>query len=128
MSRTLAVGLVLLLAMVSVSYAEYVSPREQQKAYAPLMVELPLGNLTLTEQQFQDAARRAFSRRRWNVLDAKGNLVTAELERKGAVYRVDMENKGSSIEIRFQPGYSDKRANYLMNLRRDLAFELRIND
>ena len=41
MSRTLPVGLVLLLAMVSVSYAEYVSPREQQKAYAPLMVELP---------------------------------------------------------------------------------------
>jgi hypothetical protein len=128
MSRTLAVGLVLLLAMVSVSYAEYVSPREQQKAYAPLMVELPLGNLTLTEQQFQDAARRAFSRRRWNVLDAKGNLATAELERKGAIYRVDMENKGSSIEIRFQPEYSDKRTNYLMNLRRDLAFELRIND
>jgi hypothetical protein len=89
---------------------------------------LPLENLTLTEQQFQDAARRAFSRRRWNVLGAKGNSVTAELERKGAIYRVDMENKGSSIEIRFQPEYSDKRTNYLMNLRRDLAFELRIND
>lgn len=102
--------------------------REQQMTYAPLAVDLPLGNVVLTEPQFHDVARRSFSRRHWKVLDAKGNVVTAELVRKGAIYRVDMENKGSSVEIRYQPTYSDKRTNYLDNLRRDLAFELRIND
>lgn len=102
--------------------------REAQKEYAPLSVNLALGNLSLSEQQFQDAARRAYSRRHWKVLEAKSSVVTAELARKGAVYRVDMEMKGANVEIRYHAGYSDKRTNYLDNLRRDLAFELRIND
>ena len=102
--------------------------REAQKQYAPLSVSLSLGNLSLSEQQFQDAARRAYSRRHWKVLEAKGSIVTAELTRKSAIYRVDMEMKGTVVEIRYHAGYSDKRANYLDNLRRDLAFELRIND
>jgi len=128
--RILAASLAFLLAIASVAYAEDepgVSRREQQKAYPPLKVELSLGNQTITEQKFQDAARRAFSRRHWNVIEVKGNVMTGELTRKGAIYRVDMENKGSAIEIRFQPGYSEKRDNYLKNLRRDLAFELGVN-
>lgn len=130
MRHIAGVGLVLTFLTFPVAQAQEEAPslkREQQMTYAPLSVDLPLGNVAVTEPQFHDAARRAFSRRHWAVLEAKGNVVRGELVRKGAIYRVEMELKGAIIELRYLPTYSDKRPNYLHNLRRDLAFELRVN-
>ena len=109
------------LALLAIPFVTAGWPPSAAADIAPVVYEL---RKPITEEKFQRVARRAYDRRQWTVTEINGKLAGATFERKGKVYKAEMELKTDTIVIRFLPGFADVRQNYLSNLRYEVEFEL----
>ncbi len=75
----------------------------------------------LNTATFKSAAKAAMSRRNWQVEKESSNSITGTL--KGYKVKITMKNP-TKIVIRFLPGFSNKKENWLKNLRKDILDEL----
>ena len=76
---------------------------------------------SLNTETFKSAAKAAMSRRHWQVEEESSNSITGVLKRYKA--KITMESP-TKIVIRFLPGFSYKKENWLKNLKKDILDEL----
>lgn len=81
-------------------------------------------SVTLDAARFQAAARRAFSRRRWEVTSSSDDAVIANLSKPDGAYRAEFRRAGPSVIIGFHRGFESSRPNWIRNLEKDFNAEL----
>lgn len=91
-------------------------------------ITLELNGKSITRERFQQAATRALARRHWKLESQEPEVVVGVLERKNRLYKTKIWLEAGEIRFAYIPGYGMSKANYLLNLRRDMGFELGIYD
>jgi len=71
----------------------------------------------ITEDQFRQAAVKAFEARGWHVNNAENNIVTSTYERAERVYKSRMIYQPDKLTIKFDHAMGSRSANYLRALR-----------
>ena len=95
---------------------------------ATTSITLDLAGKTLSADQFQQAATRALARRHWKLESQDAQSVVGVLLRKNRLYKAKIEREAGVIVFAYVPGYGMSKTNYLLNLRRDMSFELGIHE
>ncbi len=77
----------------------------------------------VTSEVFKTAATRALLRRGWQIIKNEDTLLVGTLT-KDITYKVKVTFSAPVITISFLKGFASPKQNYLLNIRKDLLFEL----
>jgi len=82
-----------------------------------LALYIDIRNKSIDPKKFQDAAIKAYKRRRWNVIKTEDNVVVATLSRRNLAYQSRFILENNNVIIRYDYGFGGNNFKYLNNLK-----------
>ncbi len=84
-----------------------------------LALFIDIRHRNITSKIFQDAATKAFKRRKWKIIKTDRNTVIATLPRRNIAYKSRFILEKNDIILRYDYGFGGTNLNYLNNLKVD---------
>jgi len=84
-----------------------------------LAMFIDIRHRNITSKIFQDAATKAFKRRKWKIIKTEQDMVIATLPRRNIAYKSRFILEKNDIILRYDYGFGGTNLNYLNNLKVD---------